>query len=411
MTKLQIDTPRWAMPLLKPARYKGARGGRGSGKSHFFAELLIEDMLIDPHLMAVSIRETQKSLKYSSKLLIEQKIKALGQSSSFKVQQTEIKRIGGEGLIIFQGMQDHTADSIKSLEGFKRAWVEEAQSVSERSLQLLRPTIRADNSEIWFSWNPEFDDDPVELLFKDPDDEMVVVDVNYDKNPFWNAISEGERLRDKKKYSLAMYEHIWEGKYLTGDMGEVFKWSWFGTHEYPATYGGFERIVHSWDTAYKKDEHNDPSCCTVWGIKNNNAYLIYALNQRMEYPELKQSVVDIYESYPASAVLIEDKASGQSLIQELRLHTNVPVIPIKIAAGQDKITRASSATGAIEAGRVFMPRNAEWLSEVKKQLVRFSYDKELQKKQHDDIVDSVSQFINWWQRKTRLYINGTWIDA
>lgn len=396
MTTLKIDTPRWAVPLLHPARYKGARGGRGSGKSHFFAELLIEDMLLDVNLMAVGIREIQKSLKYSSKLLIEQKIKNLGQSSSFKITQTEIKRVGGDGLIIFQGMQDHTADSIKSLEGFKRAWVEEAQSMSERSLRLLRPTIRADGSEIWFSWNPEFPDDPVELLFNNPDDKMIVVDVNYDKNPFWNQTLEDERLRDKRLLPAAMYEHVWEGAYLTGDMGEVFKWNWFQVHDFHPPFLGFEKIVHSWDTAYKAEDHNDPSCCTVWGIRNGKAYLLDCVNERMEYPALKSKVVEMAHRYNPSHILIEDKSSGQSLIQEMRA-ISMPVIPIKISHGQDKIARASKATGAIEAGNVFMPKQAEWLGEVKKQLVRFSFDKDLQKKQHDDIVDSVSQFINWWQ--------------
>ena len=131
MTKLQINTPRWAMPLLKPARYKGARGGRGSGKSHFFGEMMIEDMLLDPDLKCVSIREVQKSLQYSSKELMKSKIQSLGVQSSFRVLDKEIRRVGGSGLIIFQGMQEHTADSIKSLEGFGRAWVEEAQSLTD----------------------------------------------------------------------------------------------------------------------------------------------------------------------------------------------------------------------------------------------------------------------------------------
>ena len=170
---LQIQTPRWCLPLLKPSRYKGAKGGRGSGKSHFFAELLVESMVMDASLQAVCIREIQKSLKFSAKKLIEDKIRSLNVSHMFDVTINEIRRIGGEGIVIFQGMQDHTADSVKSLEGFNVCWVEEAQSLSKRSMELLLPTIRAPESEIWFGWNPENDYDPVDLLFNSDDKDCV----------------------------------------------------------------------------------------------------------------------------------------------------------------------------------------------------------------------------------------------
>jgi phage terminase large subunit len=132
-------------PLLEPARYKGAHGGRGSGKSHFFADLLIEDSLAEKGLRSVCIREVQKSLKDSAKRLIEDKLAEhrLGEADGFKVFR-EVIETPGDGVVTFQGMQDHTAESIKSLEGFKRAWCEEAQTLSTRSLSLLRPTIRAD---------------------------------------------------------------------------------------------------------------------------------------------------------------------------------------------------------------------------------------------------------------------------
>ena len=119
---LRIDTPRVFLPLLAPARYKGAYGGRGSGKSHFFAELLIEDCLCERGMLAVSIREVQKSLKDSSKRLIEAKLAQLwlGEADGFKVYEKEI-RTPGDGVIIFIGMQDHTAEAVKSLEGFRRA--------------------------------------------------------------------------------------------------------------------------------------------------------------------------------------------------------------------------------------------------------------------------------------------------
>ena len=157
-------------PLLAPSRYKGAWGGRGSGKSHFFAELMVEDSLRDRGLLSVCIREVQKSLKDSAYRLLCSKLQkfGLGERDGFKVFNDRIQT-PGDGVIIFQGMQDHTAESIKSLEGFQRAWIEEAQTMSSISLKLLRPTIRADNSEIWASWNPRFETDPIDVLLRGDD--------------------------------------------------------------------------------------------------------------------------------------------------------------------------------------------------------------------------------------------------
>lgn len=219
--ELQIDTPRWAVPLLQPARYKGAWGGRGSGKSHVFAENLVEAMVMDTDLRAVCIREVQKSLKFSAKQLIEDKIQGMGVGHLFDCQTAEIKRIGGGGVCIFQGMQDHTADSIKSLEGFRIAWVEEAQSISEKSLRLLRPTMRAPGAELWFSWNPDQPDDPVEFLRKRPPDGSIIVRANFGDNPFLP-----DELRDEMQYDRAgdpeTYAHVWLGEYNTRSEAQIF---------------------------------------------------------------------------------------------------------------------------------------------------------------------------------------------
>lgn len=159
---LRIKTPEWLVPLLAPSRYKGAWGGRGSGKSHAFAEMMIEAHVMDQNRSSVCVREIQKSLNQSVKRLLENKITEMGADAYFEVQESVIKSRFGTGRIIFQGMQNHTADSIKSLEGYDCAWVEEAQSLSQRSLDLLRPTIRKPDSEIWFTWNPRQATDPVD---------------------------------------------------------------------------------------------------------------------------------------------------------------------------------------------------------------------------------------------------------
>ncbi len=145
MTDLTLPTPECFKPLDQPSRYKAAHGGRGSGKSWHFASMIVEHCLLNPGSKVVCIREVQKTLNQSAEALIESKIQELGVGSQFRVLFEPIETPGG-GLIIFQGMRDQNAESIKSLEGYNIAWVEEAQTLSARSLALLRPTIRADEA-------------------------------------------------------------------------------------------------------------------------------------------------------------------------------------------------------------------------------------------------------------------------
>jgi phage terminase large subunit len=217
LSVLSIPTAEVFEPLLGPSRYKAVHGGRGSGKSHFLAEKLIDDSLYEKGMRSVCIREVQKSLKESAKRLIEDKLEALGlgEVDGFKVFR-EVIQTPGDGVIVFQGMQDHTAESIKSLEGYGRAWVEEAQSLSARSLSLLRPTIRADGSELWFSWNPRRKVDPVDAMFRSgmKPTGAVVVQANWRDNPWFPSVLEQER-KDCLRDTPDQYDHIWEGGYAT----------------------------------------------------------------------------------------------------------------------------------------------------------------------------------------------------
>ncbi len=221
---LTLDTPRVFAPLLEPSRYKGAYGGRGSGKSHFFAEALIEQSMMVRGNRAVCIREVQRTLKESSKRLIEDKLESmrLGAADGFKVF-NEMIQTPGDGVITFQGMQDHNAESIKSLEGFRVAWCEEAQSLSARSLSLLRPTIRAPDSELWFSWNPRRKTDPVDEMLRGAEmpTGAIVVKANWSDNPYFPAVLEQERL-DCLRLQPDQYDHVWNGGYATVLVGAYY---------------------------------------------------------------------------------------------------------------------------------------------------------------------------------------------
>jgi phage terminase large subunit len=246
--KLDIQTPRWAAPILdrETARYIGAHGGRGSGKSWFFAEWIVERCVMRK-TDVVCVREVQKSLKQSVKKLIENKIEELGVGHLFDIQQSEIKCPHG-GVIIFQGMQNHTADSIKSLEGFDIAWVEEAQSISQFSLDLLRPTIRKPGSQLVFSWNPRFDTDPIEGLLRgeNPPDDSVVVEVNYTDNPWFPEVLKEEMEYDKRR-DPDKYLHVWKGEYVRNSETRVFK-NWT-IEEFEAPADAIHRLGADWGFA------------------------------------------------------------------------------------------------------------------------------------------------------------------
>ena len=240
---LQIDTPRALQPLLAPARYKGAYGGRGAMKSHHFAGAMIERCMLE-QTRAVCIREVQRSLEQSVKRLLEDKIIAFGVGYAFRVMNTHIETPNG-GIIIFNGMQNHTAESIKSLEGYDIAWVEEAQSLSDSSLTLLRPTLRKETSELWFSWNPRHATDPIDTLLRSEDTppSAIVVRTNWRQNPWFPDVLRREMEWDRR-VDPEKWEHVWEGEYEQHSEARVFK-NW-RVEEFTAPKGTIFHIGADW---------------------------------------------------------------------------------------------------------------------------------------------------------------------
>jgi phage terminase large subunit len=211
-TALRVEVPRAFKPLLSDARYKAAHGGRGGAKSHFFAEQLIL-RCFSRETRAACIREVQNTIRESVRQLLIDKIQKLDLGWFFQVYDTEI-RGANESLIIFRGMQSYNAESIKSLEGYDIAWVEEAQSLSDVSLRMLRPTIRKEGSELWFSWNPRHDTDAVDKLLRGPNkpEGAIVVEVNWNDNPWFPEVLKKEMEADYIA-DPEMAEHVWGGGY------------------------------------------------------------------------------------------------------------------------------------------------------------------------------------------------------
>lgn len=301
--ELVLETPRAFVPLLEPARYKGVHGGRGSGKSHFFGELMIEAHIAEK-TDSVCVRENQKSLDQSVKKLLELKIEAMNAGAYFDVQDKRILATNG-GRIIFQGMQNHTAESIKSLEGYDRAWVEEAQTLTQKSLDMLRPTIRRPGSELWFSWNPRFETDPVDVLLlgEEPPPGAVVVEANYSDNPWFPSVLRDEMEYDRKR-DPEKYTHIWLGAYQRNSEARVFK-NW-RVEEFEAPDGVIFRFGADWGFSI------DPSVLVRCYIVGQSLYVDFEAYQVgceiVNLPTLFMSVPDA-ERWP----MVADSARPETI--------------------------------------------------------------------------------------------------
>lgn len=393
MTTLRLEIPdRIASVLGQIKRYKVLYGGRGSSKSWSIARyLLVRGM--SGGLLVLCARELQISLADSVHKLLVDQINLLGLNDYYEVQKAQI--IGREGTqaagtrFLFSGIKN--AKNLKSFEGVDICWVEEAQAVSKQSWEILIPTIRREGSEIWVTFNPELDDDDTYVRFvSHGDDDVAIAKVNYYDNPWFPAVLMAEAMKLKAR-NLSQYLHVWEGDCITSNEGAVYHLDWMRRYHQLPVPPARTMVVHSWDTAYKADQHNDPSCCTIWHVAGGNYYLSDCIVRRFEYPDLRKQAFMLAERDRPDAILIEDKASGQSLIQEFQQHGTYPVIAIEPEG--DKETRARVTSAIVEAGRLHLPVQASWLGAYERELMLFPQPKG--SKVHDDQVDSTSQFLRW----------------
>lgn len=213
--------PEFAQGLFQPARYKCLYGGRGSGKSWAIARALLIQAA-SQKLRVLCTREIQKSLKDSVHALLSDQIQSLGLGQFYQVLEAEIRGANGSQFL-FAGLQSHTVESIKSFEGCDRVWVEEAQTVSEKSWDVLIPTIRRPGSEIWLSLNPQLETDPTYQRFiANPPPNSWVRQANWSDNPWMPAELEAERQHAKATMPEAKYAHIWEGRCMPAVEGAIY---------------------------------------------------------------------------------------------------------------------------------------------------------------------------------------------
>ena len=220
-SSIDVHFPAKLKFLFRPARYKVARGGRGSGKSWGFARALILRCAAKP-TRVLCTREVQKSIQQSVHQLLSDQIGAMGLSSAFTILATEIRGPNGSA-IYFGGLSDQTAETLKSYEGVDVVWCEEAQAISRRSWQILIPTIRKDGSEIWVTYNPELESDETHQRFViNPPADCVSVEMNYHDNPYFPAVLDKERLHAEKTMHADEYRHIWLGQCRPAVEGAIY---------------------------------------------------------------------------------------------------------------------------------------------------------------------------------------------
>jgi predicted phage terminase large subunit-like protein len=179
--------------------------------------------------------------------------------------------------------------------------------------------------------------------------------------------------------------------------GTILRQAWM---KYFESLPEFYKIIQSWDTAFKTGEHNDYSVGTTWGVKNtqfgDDYYLINMFRGKLEYPQLKAKIIELNDQYSPSEILVEDKASGQSILQELKQSGLGKLKPVKV--DKDKESRVHSITALFESGRVYFDKNANYLSDLIGELISFPNGS------HDDAVDSISQALNYLNRPKKQVI-------
>ncbi len=207
--------------LFQPARYKVARGGRGSGKSWGFARALLIRGASQP-TRVLCTREVQKSIQQSVHQLLEDQVAELGLSSFYEVLTHEIRGKNGTSFH-FAGLSDQTADTLKSFEGVDIVWCEEAHTITERSWNILTPTIRKPGSEIWVTFNPELEsDETFKRFITHPSADTASVEMNYVDNPWFPEVLEKERIHAKATMKAEVYAHIWMGRCKPAVEGAIY---------------------------------------------------------------------------------------------------------------------------------------------------------------------------------------------
>lgn len=379
--------------LNEKARYKVAYGGRGSGKSVNIGLSLII-LATQSRIRVLCARQIQDSIRDSVHKLLKDLIEEHGFKDIFEITQDSIRCTLTGSEFIFKGIKKSIAE-IKSMQGVNICWVEEAESVTDESWDVLIPTIREKNSEIWVSFNPNMKSDATYQRFVvNKPENCISRQINYVDNPFFPDVLK-EEMEFCKELNYPKYEHIWLG-IPNAEAGNLIKMSKFQRYKYAPE--SFDVIYITCDTAFSEKKSADNSAFLLTGIKGKDKYLLDLYCKKVTFVDLCRDLKSFYlqalDKYSRlsnfSSIYIENKASGISLTQQLRAE-GLPIMELQPTVHNeflkkdmvaDKYTRFLEVEAELDSGYVWIPESASWLPEFERQCEAFTGGKQ---DEHDDV--------------------------
>jgi len=353
-TVIEIQLPEKMVPLLAPMRYKAIYGGRGTAKSHSVATALLVLAQQYP-LRILCCREVQLSIKDSVKQLLEDKIASHLLTAFYQSTQNEIKGVNGSRFI-FTGLGKMTTDQIKSMEGIDIAWVEESQTISAHSLEVIVPTIRNSNylpeAELWFTWNPRNASDPVDKLFRGeivPPDSLII-NMMPEDNAFFPPVLRKEMEFDKLQ-KPERFAHIWLGEYEPMAIGAI--WSRMILHQCRRSImPEMGRILVGVDPAVSHEEGSNEHGIIVGGLgADERGYVLDDMTTKGNPAHWAQRALSAFDKWDADSIVIEINQGGDMCRHTLESQRpGVPIIEVRATRGHH--VRAEPISALYDAGRI-----------------------------------------------------------
>lgn len=390
----ELPIPAKMIRWVEPFRYKIAKGGRGGAKSRTCAAILVRKGARQK-LRWLFAREVQKSIAESVYALLVDEITRQKLDKHYEIQKNRIIGKATGTTFVFIGLAEHTKDSIKSYENYDGVWVEEAHSVSKASWEILIPTFRRDpdpvngieGSEIWATYNPETEDDAIDVIVRDAiasnDPDFLIIDINWNDNPWFPKVLDKERLR-MLATDPDLYQHIWEGKYRSA-IGMMFKREWFLRHDVlPPNLNNYIAA----DYAVSPDS-GDSTEIGVFGMGDDG--ILYAKAwwdgkvDTSVWIEAWLSLVRFHRpkvSFDESGIILR---SVDGAVKRRMRETGIFVRREALPSASDKAARAMGFAARASAGCVSFPKT-QWADRVINQLCAFNGEKG----KIDDAVDVCS---------------------
>lgn len=393
----------WLLHKVMPAlqnpeiRYFVIHGGRGSGKSDGIAQLMLRFSVTEYNINILCARHIQHTIAQSSKSRLEMWLRKAGLSRHFKITQSQIICRKTNSRFYFRGLSDVTKDNITSINNIKYLWIDEAHSITDEVWQRTYPSIRAPGSRIFITFNPHYNEDILYRTFvAKQHTQALVLKINYTENP-WFVETPLHKMREVDEATLPtpLYHHIWEGGLREfNEMPVIYPGRFIPFTTAPAQ-GMWESLIISVDTAYTTKEAADYTAAGCFGKVGNNYYLLDIMRGRWEFDALYAALLDFHNDCcqhygKVHRVLVENKASGISLIQRLRAQTHLSITECNPGT-KDKFTRVCEVLDILHSS-YYIPAQASWLQAYKHELMQFTADGT---HEHDDQVDMTSQALKY----------------